>query len=252
MNRTQGRDLTIHCIGPIAVPHPLAGSELLDADEVVIHMATIEELRPRADAYAQLLDRAETERMQRFKFDVDRERFLLGHGFARSVLGARLDMPPSAIRYLRGPYGKPYLAQHPLHFNLSDTKDAVAIAVHSSSALGVDIESMARGVDHEAVGTHYFRPEEQRSIAEAVDGKRRFLEFWTRKEAVLKASGVGIMDDLRVLRVDQPVNHLSITHDAFISLAAPNYHVATWHIGETHIVSLATSQPCTKIRFVGV
>ncbi|MBK6774278.1 MAG: 4-phosphopantetheinyl transferase family protein, partial [Flavobacteriales bacterium] len=58
---------------------------------------------------------------------------------------------------------------------------------------------MSRRVDHLSVAEHYFTPEEIAVIASSADGKRQFLDFWTRKEAVLKASGVGIMDDLKIL-----------------------------------------------------
>ncbi len=252
MNEASGRELTVRCDGPDDAFQRPVGNALPDMGEVSLWAATLDELRHSAQDYALLLDRREKERLDRFRFDTDKERFLLGHGFLRAVLGRYLGLPPQDIRFERGRFGKPFIADMPISFNLSDTKDAVAIAVSAVRDLGVDIETMSRTVDHKAVGAHYFSAEEVASIESAADDKRRFLEFWTRKEAVLKASGVGIMDDLRVLRVDEAVNRMTITHDAFIAMAAPIYHVRTWHLGASHIVSLASSTELATVHFLNV
>ena len=64
-------------------------------------------------------------------------------------------------------FGKPFLQGQTFDFNLSDTKDAVAIAFATRAELGVDIETMTRRVDHDAVSKHYFTPEEIDGIANA-------------------------------------------------------------------------------------
>jgi len=128
---------------------------------------------------------------------------------------------------------------------------AVVLAVALDMELGVDVETVDRRVDHRSVSMHYFTPEEQDHIARSDDAKRTFLELWTRKEAVLKASGVGIMDDLRSLRVDQAVNKLSIGHPEFVALADAEYHVRTWRIGQAHLISLATPAPMEHVLIFG-
>lgn len=246
-----GRTLTVQCLGPERAE--LAAPNMRPAvNGVTIHVATLSDLQPVREQYLSLLDETELARMQRLKFDADKERFLLGHGFLRDVLGRYLETDGASLAFERGAYGKPFLPGSPLYFNLSDTKDAIAVALSYEQDLGVDIETMTRHVDHVSVGDHYFTAEEQRSIAGAADGKRRFLEFWTRKEAVLKASGVGIMDDLRVLRVDRTENRMTITHDVFVAMAAEAYHVRTWHVNDYHIISLATAEAPTRVDLFGV
>lgn len=202
------------------------------------------------DRYLAMLDPEERSRADRFRFAVDRERFIIGHGLLRSLLGRYLETDPVAVAMQRGPYGKPFVEHAVLRFNLSDTKDAVLIAFAQGAEIGADIETMARVVDHTAVAEHYFTPEEVAWIGSDDAAKRRFLELWTRKEAVLKASGVGIMDDLRVLRVDAPMNEMTIVHAAFVEHAAPAYHVRTWHLGEDHIISIAGEAPMDGVRFL--
>lgn len=231
---------------PPAITAPLPGA-------VHVWFATLDQLRTRAVYWAELLDPVEQERAKRFRFDADRERFILGHGLLRHLLGAYLQRDGSLVRLARGPFGKPYLERKELRFSFSDTKDAILVAFAHANEIGADVETMHRSVDHAAVSQHYFTPTEVATIDQAgrdglaEDGKRRFLEFWTRKEAVLKASGVGIMDDLKALRVDAPHNTMMITHEAFRSMAAAQYHVTTFLLGEAHLASLAVPAPVDEL-----
>ena len=250
MSSAGTRPLVVFCSGPTtatanAVPQPPTQPE---HGHVHVWYAPLHSLKERLGAYTELLDPVELDRMHRFRFETDRERFVLGHGLLRTLLGGYLKRDASLIRMARGPFGKPFLERKDLRFNLSDTKDAVIIAFATNMELGADIETMTREVDHLAVSEHYFTMPEVRNIQEAAEPKRRFLELWTRKEAVLKASGVGIMEDLRVLRVDAERNSMLIEHDAFVTMAAPQYHVQTWHVGADHLISLATPEAPAKVE----
>ncbi|MBK8498105.1 MAG: 4'-phosphopantetheinyl transferase superfamily protein [Flavobacteriales bacterium] len=240
-----GRTLTVHANAVQAAAWSTARPDASPADgEVHLWFATLEQLLPQLPRYRDLLDPVETERAARFRFKQDRERFILGHGVLRELLGRYLKRDGSLIRFARGPFGKPYLERKKLRFNFSDTKDAILIGFATGMEIGVDLETMAREVDFVAVSEHYFTEPEITAIqAAGGDAKRRFLEFWTRKEAVLKASGVGIMDDLRVLRVDASHNVMSIEHEAFVKMAVDEYHVRTWHSGKDHLMSLALPKP---------
>lgn len=244
------RPLTIHCQGPFAALRYKCPTAALDRGITRIHLATLDELTERAVRYRHLLDQGENERLARFRFEEDRRRFLLGHGLLRDLLGKVLDQDPAEIVFHRGRYGKPYVEGYPVHFNLSDTKDAVAVALSIDLEIGLDLETMTRRVDHLSVSQHYFTPEEQASIASAADGKQRFLELWTRKEAVLKACGVGIMDDLRSLRVDQETNELMIRHPEFIAMSEAEYHLRTWHTAPSLLLSLAAARPVDFVEIL--
>lgn len=247
-----GRSLIVYCEGPLVAALDSSASLELTRNGAHLWFSRLADLEHRIPSFASLLDDEERTRAERFRFGTDRERFIIGHGLLRELLGNYLGMAPNAITIARGPFGKPFVEGTRLRFNLSDTKDALVIAFANDHELGADIETMTRTVDHVAVGEHYFTAEEVAGIAEAVDGKRRFLELWTRKEAVLKASGVGIMDDLRVLRVDGAMNAMTITHEAFVEHAAESYHLRTWHLGEDHILSLAQDGPINGVRLMGI
>ncbi len=243
------RSLIVHCEGPKAAlletgpPGPLA-----DAVPQV-WFATLASIQDRQERYYALLDNEELARADRFRFPKDRNRYILGHGLLRETLGRYLGRAAKDLILLRGEFGKPFLEGNPVHFNLSDTKDAVLLAL-SHHAIGADIETMNRHTDHERVANHYFTAPEVASIAEAADGKRRFLELWTRKEAVLKACGVGLMDDLHSLEVGAPLNKMKISHPDFVRLAAAEYYVRTAQVGTDHLVSIATESAGEGWRIV--
>lgn len=235
------RSLVLFCTS-IEAPQPVPTSGPPEPGTVALHFAMLDALRPRLPDLSAMLDRHERDRAARFVHDSDRERYVLGHGYLREVLGLATGQAPASITFQRGEFGKPVMTGTDLHFNFSDTKDAVLVGI-AHEELGVDVETMARRVDHVSVAEHYFTSEEIALITSSPDGKRRFLDLWTRKEAVLKASGVGIMDDLKVLRVDAPRCEVRIAHGDFVRMAAAQYHVRSFAIGDGHWGSVATAQP---------
>lgn len=241
------RSLIVHCEGPGSARFETGSPGPLTHAVPQVWFATLASIQDREERYHALLDEEELARAERFRFTKDRNRYILGHGLLRETLGYYLGRSAKDLSLLRGEFGKPFLEGHPMHFNLSDTRDAVLVAV-AMEAIGADIETMTRSTDHERVAEHYFTESEVRSIAAAPDGKRRFLELWTRKEAVLKACGVGIMDDLKSLNVGDRLNTMTIQHPDFVRLVSPEYHVHTLNVGEEHLVSIAASHPIADLK----
>ena len=91
-------------------------------------------------------------------------------------------------------YGKPYLTHHPeVHFNLSHCKNGIAVVV-DFSPVGIDIESFRK--DNIALVRKTMNPAEAEWIYSSSEPVEVFTQFWTKKEAVVKLRGTGIIDDL--------------------------------------------------------
>lgn len=111
----------------------------------------------------------------------------------------------------RGPHGKPFFPDHPdLQFSLSHTKGAVACAV-SARPCGLDIESESRRVNF-AVAGRFFTP---REMIDTGTDALRFLEVWTRKEALIKRSG-GLPCPLKELETTGHPEILTKLHSGFV------------------------------------
>ena len=150
-------------------------------------------LRVVSGADVSLLSTQERERAARFRFDADRDAFAFARASLRRLLGDRLNVEPRSLVFESGEHGKPYLRGDPLHFNVSHTRDAVAIAI-DASALGVDIERVDPARVSLDTIKHYFPADEARRL-ESLEGAARcelFFALWTAHEARLKASGLGL------------------------------------------------------------
>ena len=91
-------------------------------------------------------------------------------------------------------HGKPFLKHHPdIHFNLSHCKKGLAVAV-DFSPIGIDIESFRK--DNIALVRKTMNPAEAEWIRSSSDPVETFTQYWTKKEAVVKLRGTGIIDDL--------------------------------------------------------
>lgn len=98
------------------------------------------------------------------------------------------------FQYARTDKGKPYLLDYPnVYFNISHCKKGIAVAV-SDQDIGIDIEAFHTPGD--SLLKRVMNADEQREILSAENPSQCFSEIWTRKEAVLKLRGTGIVDDL--------------------------------------------------------
>lgn len=96
--------------------------------------------------------------------------------------------------------GKPSLADRLLEFNLSHTQQAFLIGFSLKMELGVDLEQPLPSENLAALADYAFSLQE-RSLLHPLDDTDSFLRIWTMKEAYLKATGLGLVDNLPQLSV---------------------------------------------------
>jgi 4'-phosphopantetheinyl transferase len=134
-------------------------------------------------------------------------------GALRLILGRYLQEHPVSLEFRRGTNGKPCLTGGELDFNLSHSKNIVALAVARKSELGIDIEALRRIEHHNDIISRFFQTEERDRLAKTASTAfdEAFLRIWVRKEAALKAAGTGIVDGLSVkVPVQQELQGASI------------------------------------------
>jgi 4'-phosphopantetheinyl transferase len=152
----------------------------------------------RRDRYLPLLTPDEHERMARLIFDRDRQRFLLTRALVRTMLSRYAPVAPADWRFIANVHGRPEIAGRradvpDLRFNISHTDGLVACAVTIGREVGVDVEHVGRRLIHD-VATRFFAPREVadlRALPET-EQARAFFDYWTLKEAYIKARGFGL------------------------------------------------------------
>ena len=133
-------------------------------------------------------------RAARMAFGQDVQRRLASRHALRHVLGNVLDRPPEGLVIEPDDVGKPRLVRESaLHFNLSHSGHQGLIGVSLTREIGVDIELVHGVVDADTLARAHFTGDEKEEWSRAADPvrDRTFLACWTRKEACVKALGVG-------------------------------------------------------------
>lgn len=126
------------------------------------------------------------------------------------LLSAYFDQVITNEHILKNEYGKPYLALNSkFNFNHSHTKQSYALAMSKRvQDIGIDIEELNRKVCFEALAQHAFHVDELATWQSLDCDPEYWFKVWTTKEAVLKASGLGIRINLNELNT-----HIHPSHD---------------------------------------
>jgi 4'-phosphopantetheinyl transferase len=179
----------------------------LDAERDVVHDS------------AAVLSADERHRASRFAFDRDRHRFIVARARLRQLLASRLDVRPEDVELMYGAQGKPALAGRfagaRMHFNVSHA-DSVAVYAFADREVGIDVERIRDVPDADRIAERMFsrREVERYSGLNAAQKTLGFFNCWTRKEAFVKAVGLGLsfpLDQFDVtLAPDEPARILRV------------------------------------------
>ncbi|MBR1132807.1 4'-phosphopantetheinyl transferase family protein [Bradyrhizobium iriomotense] len=152
-----------------------------------------------ADACRRLLSVDERIRADRFKFERHRRQYIFAHAMLRLALSqVAPDVAPTDWSFGAGRYGRPFVASPKtstaLHFSLSHADGCVACVISGHEAVGVDVETVSRRVAPLSTANRFFAPEEVETLRRLPEPAaiERFFDYWTLKEAYLKARGFGL------------------------------------------------------------
>ncbi|WP_432810160.1 4'-phosphopantetheinyl transferase family protein [Pantanalinema sp. GBBB05] len=146
----------------------------------------------------QTLSPDEQQRAERFRFPIHQQRFIAGRGILRSLLSQYLQCDPASLNFRYGTQGKPELqvaAEQPhLQFNLAHSDDLAVYAIARTAPVGIDLEKIRAIADLSQLTHRWFSAQEHAAIqaVSPTEQAATFFQYWTCKEAVLKARGQGV------------------------------------------------------------
>lgn len=140
-----------------------------------------------------ILSADERARAAAYRRGADAGTFVARRAALRRILAARLGVAPAEVRLTTDAHGKPMLADGFPHFSLSHRRGISIIAV-ADAQIGVDLEFADSQVEIDSIAARFFAPDELATLcALSIDQRHDlFFRLWTRKEAFVKALGVGI------------------------------------------------------------
>ena len=172
---------------------------LLGNRDVHIWQLSLDQSPATMNHLRQLLAVDEAERARRFHFEVDRRHYIAGRGCLRIILARYLKTSPEEIEFTYTDYGKPQVAasgeaEQLLNFNLAHSRGVALYAFTRLGEIGVDIEYIRPEFPDQEIARRFFSASEITSL-ESLPIETRpqaFFNCWTRKEAFIKAKGVGL------------------------------------------------------------
>jgi 4'-phosphopantetheinyl transferase len=190
----------------------------------------------------------ETARADRFRRDLDRRQFILSRGGLRYLLGRYLNRDPATLTFDYGEYGKPCLpltpemtptTLAPLYFNLAHSEGWVVYGFSRDRPIGVDVEQIQPRAYLEGLIQRCLTPAEQSTLpTDAGDRLRVFMQYWTLKEAHLKAIGQGLsygMNQVEILWGQPPC----LGRPAKLPNQDPlPWHMRTWYPDERMVAAV--------------
>jgi 4'-phosphopantetheinyl transferase len=198
-----------------------------------------------------VLDTVDLERRSRLRRAVDRDRLTVAYTLVRLILASHLEVAPDHLRFERtcrtcgGPHGKPTLPPADdggLRFSLSHAGDRVMVGVCRGIEIGVDVEAVTPDLDIDGLIGNVLSDAEAVDLAlvEPADRVRAFLRYWTRKEAILKATGDGLRTPMTDLTLSGPDLAPRLLNWAGAPDAASRFHLHDPEPDAGHISSLST------------
>lgn len=155
--------------------------------------------------FSALLLPDEEVRAQRYFHEKDRHRFIITRGLLRILLGNYTNQKPGDIQFVKSIHKKPSIQGSDWHYNVSHSGDWALIAL-SKTAVGIDLEKVDGDFRYQDILPESFSPHEQAFIQKSPEPRAQFYQLWTRKEALVKATGRGIDEHFKEIP-SQEGNH---------------------------------------------
>jgi len=138
------------------------------------------------------LTTSELERAERYHFTKDKHRFIICRSFLKLILSEHTGLKTSELTLEKDAHKKPFLSSHAsVFFNVAHSAEYGLIAI-GNSPIGVDVEKVNHDWDYSVTAPFIFGKSEINKLANADDKISLFFKYWTRKEAIVKATGKGI------------------------------------------------------------
>jgi len=150
----------------------------------------------------------EDARIARYRQAEDRAARRAAHGLVRHCLGALLAAAPRDLSFIRDDKGRPFLARESrLDFNLTHSGACIGIGLTANGRIGVDVQEMSQSFEWRSIASAFLHDSEIVAVENLPENlqNRTALEYWSLKEAFLKATGEGIAIALHHLAPEKTV-----------------------------------------------
>lgn len=195
----------------------------------------------------------ELDRANKFKFPKDREHFILRHFQLRLILSKYCGCRPHELIFRYNAYKKPFIYIPEckcIKFNMSFSGDLMLVGLSKQNDVGIDIEKVHEMPDLDNIAVENFSPQELKYFNGTFDKTNAFYKIWTRKEAFIKAIGMGLYHPLKSFCVNVnssgSCEHLVIFNHP---MESKRWRTAELNTSDGYIASMAINSDKFQISY---
>lgn len=212
-------------------------------NHVMAFIACLSEWRNEGQKLWSFLSDQEKIKARQFANSVHKENYIIAHGLLKILLSSYTSIPPQYIEYSYNEFGKPFLkSNNSFQFNMSHSGEKIAFAIAQDIQIGIDIEYKKNKINVNSIAEMIMSPTEAFLFhqLEEKDKPHSFFDFWTKKEAILKAAGKGLSYPFNKIDVsDLSSNKAVVNHYSY-------YH-SVLNIAEDYAAAVATNCKTSQI-----
>jgi 4'-phosphopantetheinyl transferase len=233
---------------------------LLGRRDVHVWRVSLDQTPTIVERFYQLLSVDEQARAARFHFEKDRQHFIVARGCLRTILARYLEIAPRKIQFTYTPYGKPELATstsqaQPLNFNLAHSGGFALYALTEVGEIGVDLEHVRPEFAGDEIARRFFSSDEVARLTKLPASVRHeaFFNCWTRKEAFIKAKGIGLSLPLDQFDVTMtPSEPVALLRTRWDENEAARWSLKAIDVGPGYVAAVALASPDWQLTFFEV
>lgn len=196
----------------------------------------------------------EKARAGRFHFVNDKNRFVVARGLLRALLGGYLQQAPASVEFSYGQHGKPALSggngSSGLCLNVSHSSGLAVYAIAKGRNLGIDVERIRPDSAGDDIAQRYFSAREVSDLRTLPPEARveGFFNCWTRKEAYLKATGMGLQIPLDSFAVSLLPGQAA----QFLGGVDSRWHLAAHQPAEGYVAAVVYDGAACSLKYLSV
>lgn len=185
------------------------------------------------DGFVDLLTASERERYLSYRQESDRSRFITGRVLAKTLVGRRLGRFAREVEFDASctdcdrQHGPPRVPGSAIRLSISHSGELVGVALTEGAPIGLDVERAGRKADDALL--EYALNEDELAGLRGLPAEQRaeeFFRYWTRKEALMKATGRGLRIPLRAITLAPPGTPPALVSSTDPSLSADTAQLA--------------------------
>jgi 4'-phosphopantetheinyl transferase len=229
-----------------------------------IHIWLVNNTQIPKEQYADflhILSEEEIERANRFVHEKHRNNYIIAHKALRILLANYSKQTAKELVFNKNKYGKLSLSKkiniHNIQFNMAHSHNLTVFAFTHDQSIGIDIEFMRNNVQIESISQRYFSLQENKNLSmlNTKEKSQAFFNIWARKEAFIKAIGLGLSYPLSKFEVDtRIISKNEAVAQIALSINDDYYEQQEWHLyslqlEENYASALAIKGKEKKIMF---